>query len=294
MKDEKINRLLITGGTGFIGKYVVKALKDKYKIRIFTRKDFSFSGAEVFIGNLLDKQDVVSASKDVDCIIHLAAIIQGNEKNIYDFNVNSTKLLVDQANKKKIKFVFLSSENTMWEGQSAYGNSKKECEKLVGKIQDSAILRCAVVYGKENKISLGKVMDIVKKWPIIFVPGNGKSLMQPIFVEDVAKYIENALKYDVTGVYVIAGASRISMNHFIDAIAKLLGVRIIKIHLPLWVLHPLIAGLEIIMKHPPIKWSQLKNLNTDRVYDITNTIKIFGHKPAELKEGLKKTLFSKD
>src|SRR3989344_6305114 len=128
----KMQKVLVTGGTGFVGKSLVEKLSKNYKVRVLARKKQEISGVEIFEGNLLDENDVKKSLGSVDIVVHLAAMILGDEKEIYSFNVKSTENLVNEAIKNRIKkFVFLSSENVMWKGQSAYGESKKKCEDIV-------------------------------------------------------------------------------------------------------------------------------------------------------------------
>ncbi len=283
--------ILVTGGTGFVGRYVVKELSKHYAVRVFSRRKTNVGNAKIFVGNLLSREDIKKSLNDISIIVHLAAIILGNEKEIYSFNVKSTELLVEESMIKKInKFVFLSSENVMWSNQNAYGKSKKKCEQLVSRFKNHVILRSSVIYGKGSSVILGKVLNYVRNQKIIIIPGSGKSLMQPIYVEDVSRYIVNSLRYNAKGTYIIAGKSKITFNKFIDIASKILHVEHTKIRIPFWLLYPFVALATAIFKNPPINLSQLINLNTNRVYDISKTIKELRHSPVSIEQGLAKTL----
>ena len=298
MKDEnkktgknRILRVLVTGGTGFVGRAVAEKLSKSCKVRVFAREKAIIKNAEVFAGNLLDKNDARKSLENIDIVVHLAAMILGDEKEIYSFNVESTEILVNAAlNSSVKKLIFLSSENVMWKAQSAYGESKKKCEEIVKSFNNHLILRSSAIYGKGSNVILGKVINCVKKSKVIFMPGNGKSLMQPIYVEDAANYIINGIKYGAKGTYVIAGSSKITFNDFINTASKILKVKRIIVHIPLWVISPILSITGKIFKNPPIKLSQIKNLNTSRTYDISKAIKELKYTPVGIEEGLKKTL----
>ena len=291
MKRKSIKTVLVTGGTGFIGGNFVSIISKRYKTRLFVRRLLQVKDCEIFVGDILNKDDVGKAMKNIDCVVHLAAMVLGNEHDIYNFNTVSTQLLVDSAIKNKVnKFIFLSSENVLWENQSAYGRSKKKCEELVRNVDNHLILRSSVVYGKQNSVVLGKVINIAKNKKIMLIPGNGESLMQPIFVADVSNYLLKGLELDIKGTHLIAG-EKTSLNNFINLVCKLLQVKRIKIRIPLLFMKMAVKIFEIFMDNPPLKYSQLINLNTDRVYDTFGSCDVFKHRPLNLEEGLRKTLF---
>lgn len=95
--------IVVTGGTGFIGRYVIKEiLRSGQKIRCFARSRKNLpksSKIEVCIGDIRDKEAVERAVKGCKIITPLAAVLNPHNKDIYDINVNGTKNLINAAKK---------------------------------------------------------------------------------------------------------------------------------------------------------------------------------------------------
>lgn len=285
-------KIFITGGTGFIGREVVRIFEQtgRYKLIILTRKALNSDdkNIEFVIGNILDLNSFKNHVNCSDIVIHMAGVSIGKDGNIWKVNVEGTKNIIELCKDKKL--IFISSENVLYSEQSAYGKSKKICETLVRNINDHLILRVTVAYGKHDNARLGRVINWCKNRSVIFIPGNGKSLMQPIFVNDVARFILNAVEKDKKGTFLLAGSSRVSLNEFINHVGLILNKKIIKIHVPLFLLFPLVKINETLLENPFVRWSQLRNLNTDRAYNINKTIEEFGYTPLTTQEGLLRTL----
>ena len=88
-------RVLITGGSGFIGKYLIKELLNhNFKISVLTRQgNPSIKDVEIIKGDITNFNTCFNAVKNVDAVFHNAAYATdyGNKKLIYNTNVNSTK-----------------------------------------------------------------------------------------------------------------------------------------------------------------------------------------------------------
>ena len=286
-----IKRLLITGGAGFIGRNLIERLAKKYEL-VCIIKDRSYKRDDVKIinGNIVDSSSVKSAMAGIDAVVHLAAILDSSDENIEKVNVDATQLLVDAAKNAGVrKFVFISTENVFYDFDDAYSATKRLAEKIVKRaFKNYLILRPTVVYGRYDKRYVGGLVEIAKRYKVLPIPGDGKRLFQPVYVDDIIKCIENGLKYDVKGEYVVAGPSKISYNDFTHMLLEQLGIKVKILYIPLRMLK--IAKLmSKVVKNRMDKF-QIKSLETDKVYDIKTSIRALKYKPTSLKTGLRKTL----
>lgn len=133
-------KVFITGGTGFVGSYIIKALIEKgYAVRAMRRsaklpfyipKEI-FDRVEWVDGDILDVMAIEEAMEGVDTIIHSAAIvsfIKKDRKQMYKINVEGTANMVNMAIEKNInRFVYISSVAAL--GRTAHGGHVNEDKK---------------------------------------------------------------------------------------------------------------------------------------------------------------------
>ena len=186
-----MNKILITGGTGFIGKALSKKLiSNHYLVNISTRTNKLINPKEVIsynVGEIDRKTDWTNALDKVDCVIHCAgktrAINELEKDKLVDFkrvNIHGTINLAEQASSNGVKrLIFLSSikvngEKTLKSSsfknhdiakpEDIYGISKWEAEQELWKISkktklEVVIIRSPLVYGHEVK---GNLMSLIK------------------------------------------------------------------------------------------------------------------------------------
>ena len=165
-----MKKLLITGSSGFVGKYFIKKYKDNYEI-----KNFSFLKDDI---NSLD-------CSDVDVVFHLSALVHqmgGASCEEYErVNVTQTLELAKKAKENGVKqFVFMStvkvygeetdskySENIICNPEDDYGKSKLKAELELQKIEDEdfkvSIIRTPIVYGYGVKANIKSLINLVNK-----------------------------------------------------------------------------------------------------------------------------------
>lgn len=286
--------ILITGASGFVGKNLLKNLVNRnMKVRALVRdknKIDDSNKCEILEGDLLDKRSLDKATQNVDIVVHLAAIIKSsNTKELMNVNVQGTKNLVVFCNKNKVKkIIYVSSLDAGLSNTSVYGRSKRLGEAI---IEDSGIdyiiLRPSLIYGKNSK-DIIMLSELIRKLPLVPVIGNGKSKIQPVYVEDVSGVIIKLIYSKIKNkMYYIAGEEMISMNDLINEIADLYSKRVIKIHIPLWALWLPIKLYSFVFKSSSINYDSLKLLNKDKICDISDIKKDLKFKPISFDDGLK-------
>src|SRR5574344_2863205 len=169
-----MKKLLITGSSGFVGKYFINKYKNKYDI-----KTFSFLKDDI---NSLDYSDI-------DVVFHLSALVHqmgGASSEEYErVNVTQTLQLAKIAKESCVKhFVFMStvkvygeetdskySENSICNPEDEYGKSKLKAELELQKIEDEdfkvSIIRTPIVYGYGVKANIKPVINLVNKVPFL-------------------------------------------------------------------------------------------------------------------------------
>ena len=110
-------KVLLTGATGFLGKYIVEELKNNsYEVIGFARnekigKELEDKNVKFFKGDIRNKEELYEALKGCKAVIHSAALstVWGKWENFYNINVVGTKNIVEICEEKKIKLVYISS-----------------------------------------------------------------------------------------------------------------------------------------------------------------------------------------
>ncbi|HRG80925.1 MAG TPA: SDR family NAD(P)-dependent oxidoreductase [Chitinophagaceae bacterium] len=222
-------RVLVTGGTGFLGAYIIKELISKgYQVRAIRRKtglpafiDSSvLEKAEWVEGDVLDVISLEDAMQGMDMVIHSAAVVsflKKERKQMYQVNVDGTANVVNMALEQNIrKLVHISSvaalgrtsggghvdEEKKWEDSrinTHYARSKFKAElevwRGIGEGMDAVILNPSTIlgYGDWNSSSSAIFKNIYKGFPW-FTPGiNGF-----VDVEDVASAAVLMMESDIT------------------------------------------------------------------------------------------------
>lgn len=287
---KKLKRILVTGATGFLGKNLVARLAEKFDVVCIVRdRSYKRGGIKIIYGDITESC-ISRAMKNVDMVVHTAAILNPFDKNVVKVNVDSTRLLVDAAKGNNVKkFIFISTENVLHNFDDAYSSTKRAAENIVKTFRNYLILRPTTIYGKYENRFVKKIVNFAKKYKIVPVPGNGKKLFQPVYVEDVVKCIENGIRYDVKGVYIVAGPSKITYDDFINMLLEELGEKKPIVHVPLGMLK-FVDFVNKLLRNPKLMAFQVKSLEIDKVYDIKNSMKALRYKPTPVKAAIRETI----
>ena len=191
--------VLITGGSGFIGSYVVDALvKNKYKVTILDLNQPKRKDVKFIQGSILDKSIIRSALKNINIIFHLAAVsditkVKEIPLKTIKTNILGTTFLLEGARNANIdRFVFAGSIYSYGTAGNLYTTSKTASELIIKNYkliygQKFTILRYATAYGPRNRevdaVSIF-VRRALKNLDLI-IHGNGQQKRNYVCAEDL-------------------------------------------------------------------------------------------------------------
>jgi UDP-glucose 4-epimerase len=224
MQNQK--KILLTGGAGFFGDIVKKALVDNgfRVVSIDLEKDgFVHEHFTAIQGDIRDLKLLkkIASEESFDAIFHVAAMLAHavKEKNVlWTSNVDGTRNIAEIAKCFKIPKVVFSSSNCLW-GESfdrpvreddtprpveVYGQSKWEGEKILQQYQDrfhTVIFRCPTIIDAGRLGLLAILFEFIDEGRKVWVIGGGKNRYQFIFAQDLANAFMKALNYHKSAVF---------------------------------------------------------------------------------------------
>jgi len=310
-------KVLVTGGSGFVGRALFENLKfkKKYLVHLTTRanKKKLFEGSKVFnIGEIDPNTNWKSALDGVNCVVHCAARVHIMEKKQKDslnayrrINVNGTKNLAKQAVARGIKrFIFLSSVKVNGEEtiasksfkyddipqpKDAYGVSKWEAEQALLEISkktglELVIIRAPLIYGVRIKGNFLRLLDLIyKKMPLPLLNINNSRSF--IGLDNLVDLITHCIGYPKAAgkTFLVSDGEDISTPDLIRKLSKIMGKSTRLFSLPISVFK--LMGY-LVGKTPEVN-RLIGSLRVNSSY----TRKILDWSPPfSLDEGLKKTV----
>ncbi|MCC7552092.1 NAD(P)-dependent oxidoreductase [Candidatus Micrarchaeota archaeon] len=312
--------ILITGATGHLGAYLLEELADtNYNLRILlknpdeTSKLENYPHIELFYGDLTDPETLEGVTKEIQVVIHLAAVIDyiAPESTLYSVNYEGTKNLIRECAKTGIKkFIFISStavygknlpnypikEDYRLKPNNAYGKSKMLAEQELLKFKDEMdiiILRLSMLYGRGFNKGYFYILRSIENKNMKII-GDGKNHIPLLHAKDAIQAIILSLenKTKSGSIYNVTNKNTITQNELLQISAKELNIEPPKNKTPIFI-PKILAGLEILtsyltMSEPKLLNEYIDKISSDRQFSIY-TIEIeLGFIPKmDIKKGIK-------
>ncbi len=316
-------KVLVTGGTGFTGKALVKRLLDEghdvvamdYKEGIKT-DELRQWGAEVVIGTVTDKAVVDRCMEGVDLVHHLAAAFRElnvPESHYYEVNVNGTRNVLEAARRHGVRrFIYMSTcgvhgnvdhppaaEDAPIQPADYYQQTKYEAEPFVLEANSdrmrTVVLRPAAIYGPGDPERFFMIFKRVAKglFPMF---GSGKTFYHPLYIDNLVDACMLAMEEGKGDgeAYLIADEEYVEIEDLVRRVAKAMGREVRIPHYPVW---PLVVAGHLFEKAckpfgitPPIFPRRVDWYRQNRAFDIGKARRDLGYEPrVGLDEGLRRT-----
>jgi NADH dehydrogenase len=293
-------KILVTGGTGFVGPKVVHALRAQERdVRALVRDrrraaTLEAWGCELALGDVTDPDSLRAAVDGADVVVHLVAIITGSPGAFRRVMEEGTRSLVEAARAGGAKrFVLMSALGVAPETRDLvpYYHAKWEMERDVAASGiEHVIFRPSFVFGRDGGVLPTFVRQV--RWsPVVPVVGTGTTRLQPIWIDDVAAYFAAAVDPAApSGTFELGGPDAVTWDELYERIRRALGVRRAIVHVPFGLVRPAAAIAERLPR-PPITRDQLTMLAAgDNVADIGPAVAAFGIEPIRLDEQLRRAV----
>ena len=320
-------KVLITGGTGFVGRYLVKELNKRgFYCRLLIRKKSQtdwlqyMDNVELWKGDVTEPGSLKGIAKGIDYVYHLAAVGHvsaiSNEafKRFMKVNVEGTRNLISACSNQNIKkFVHFSSTAAMGlikkklvdesdapQPVTCYQKSKLESEKIALTLGvelgiDVVVVRPCMIYGPGGKGEFFKMCRLMRKG---FFPkvGFGKNLTPLVHVRDVVQGAIMAAEKGVTGeVYLLTSERSIVLDEMRDLVMQAWGRRAVYPYVPVWFMFSTAWCFEMLAKitgrAPLATRRNVASTVWDREFSIKKAKTQLGYKPqVGFREGIFETV----
>lgn len=205
-------KILVTGGTGFLGSHIVRRLIDRGDdVRVVARHRTEFVeqvGAEFFKADICDNEKIVAACRDVDAVIHTAAHegIEPKHSAFLKTNVFGTNSVLEGCQKSGVRcLVATSSPSVVDSGKSLegvdetcpypqktlsfYAKTKRIAEELILGANSPSLLTCAIrprlIWGPGDKQLIPRIIEKARRRQLCQI-GEGNNLLDITYVENAA------------------------------------------------------------------------------------------------------------
>jgi uncharacterized protein YbjT (DUF2867 family) len=279
--------ILVTGGSGFVGGHVVHELRGRgLPVRCLVRDPRKASklaawGCELVQGDMMDSASLRRAVEGVDTVVHLVAIRQGREEQFQRIMVGGTRdLLAAAKGAGARRFVHMSALGTSEQTKDLvpYYRAKWEQEQLVGASGvEHVIFRPSFAFGSDGGI-LPTFTKLARLAPVTPIIGSGLQRIQPIWVDDVAKYFADAVDRDDVGgkTFELGGPDVVSWNDFWARLKAVRGMKRPSVHVPVGLMRLNALVTERLPGNIPLTRDLLTMLeHGDNVVSNDNAVRTF-------------------
>jgi NADH dehydrogenase len=290
--------ILVTGGTGFIGRALIRHLADVgHPVRALLRPSPDSPtiprgvAMEVAVSSLEDERGLHAAMVGVDTVYHLVGIERrGAYADLVSIDIQGTRAVAEAAASASVERIFYISHLGA-DRASAYPvfKAKAIAEQFVRRSGvDYTIFRTALVFGSNDGFTTG-LAQLMYTQPLVFMmPGDGTTLVQPLWVEDLATCLTWALDDENTRNQTIelGGPEYMTFNEVVETVMRTIGVQRRVMHVRPPYLRGITVMLENLLPSLPVSVFWLDYLAANRTTALDTIPRIFNLMPARLSQRL--------
>ena len=295
--ERGMNRVTVFGGTGFLGRRIVRRLSDAgVAVRLASRHPARAEGdnVEQIVADAHDERSVEAAVAGADGVVNAISLyVEHGGDTFHSVHVEAAARIAKVARRAGVnRFVHLSGIGADGASPSPYIRSRGDGEAAVQAVFPGAIVvRPAVMFAADDAF-LTTILRLLRTLPAYPLFGDGRTRLQPVHVDDVAAAIAQILRKTQRPypIYELAGPRIYSYEELLRSIARIAGLRTVLVRTP-FAVWDAVAGVAQILPHPPLTRNQVELMQIDTTAsDSRPGFGLLGISPRSLEEELKEML----
>jgi len=259
----------VFGGTGFVGRRVVRHLRESdIRVRIVSRhrRPGDDAGIEQIAADAHDQRSVEEAVAGADCVVNAISLyVEHGTDTFHSVHVETAAKIARAARQAGIRrFAHISGIGANTASSSPYIRSRGEGEAAVQTAFPGAVIvRPAVMFASDDAF-LTAILRLLRSLPAYPMFGDGRTRLQPVYVDDVAAAVAQILRQSQKpyAVYELAGPRVYSYEELLRTIARIAGMRPVLMRMP-FALWNALAGVAEMLPQAPLTRNQVELMKID-------------------------------
>jgi uncharacterized protein YbjT (DUF2867 family) len=269
LTDQRMSSATVFGGTGFVGRRVVRHLRESgTRVRIVSRhrRPGEDGGIERIATDAHDERSVEAAIAGADGVVNAISLyVEHGSDTFHSVHVETAAKIARAARQAGVRrFVHVSGIGANTTSPSPYIRSRGEGEAAVQTAFPGAVIvRPAVMFAPDDAF-LTTILRLLRSLPAYPIFGDGRTRLQPAYVDDVATAIVQILRQSQKpyAVYELAGPRGYSYEELLRTIARIAGLRPVLMRMPFAFWNAL-AGVAEMLPRPPLTRNQVELMQID-------------------------------
>lgn len=295
-------RVLVSGGTGFVGGALVpKLVEHGYRVRVLARGRsrslrIAKPDVEIVSGDVTKPKSLPQALEGIEVVIHLVGIIvEKGESTFEKVHYQGTGYLVEAAKALGVKrFLHMSALGSRPDAIARYHKTKFQAEELLRQSGlGFTIFRPSIILGPNSEF-VSLFATLARLSPLLVIPRVREGRLQPIWIGDVADCFLQAIeKKETLGeTYELGGPEKLSLRQIVERISSIIGRKRPVLEVPMGLVQLGAKLSEALLPNPRVTREQLLMLKEDNSCDMQEVLKVFKIEHASIDEAIDRCLKS--
>jgi uncharacterized protein YbjT (DUF2867 family) len=276
-------KVLLTGATGLLGGALLELLlAEGHEVRCLVREGSPRASrldprrTDLARGNAGDARSLARALSRVDALLHVAGI-------------EYAPPVLEAARRTGMGRLVVVSSTSAHSAYTSRSGPKLRMEELVRTSElDYTIVRPSMIYGSELDKNMHRLLRFLDRSPLFPMFGSGENLWQPVYYEDCARGVYEALVRPaaVGQSYDLPGAAPLAYLDLVRTAAGVLGRKPRIVRVPLEPARRVLAAAEALRLPLPVRSEQVLRLREDKAYPYGKARSELGYAPRPFEEGI--------